>query len=71
MERSACGGEGFLCVKNFIACMELQVDDDFETTAVKVKRMDSKYTRAIIGIYRAPNEDTLVTGRLAARTLPT
>jgi len=39
--------------------------------AVKVKEMDPKYTWEIISIYRAPNEDILVIGILAACTLNT
>ena len=62
----------FLSVfKDIIASTELRVDDDFEIIAVEVKGMDPKYTREIIGIYRAPNENMLAIERLAARTLPT
>ena len=39
--------------------------------AVKVKGMDPKYRWEIIGIYRAPNKDTLAIERLWTRTLPT
>ena len=70
-DRSARGGGGFICVKNFIAATELRVDDDFEMIAVEVKGMDPKYSREITGIYRAPNEDMLAIERLATRTLPT
>jgi len=38
--------------------------------AVEVKRMDPKYTWAIIGIYRAPNEEMLAIERVATRTIP-
>jgi hypothetical protein len=72
---SAHGGGIFMCVKNIIDSTELWVGDDFEMIAVEVKGMDPKYeyTWEIIGIYIAPNKDTLMlaTGRLAARTLPT
>jgi hypothetical protein len=68
-DRSACGGGVFICVRNFIACMELWVDEDFEMIAVEVKGMDPKYLWEIVGIYRAPNEDMLAIERLAARTL--
>jgi hypothetical protein len=51
----------FICVKNYIACVELWVDKDFEMTAVEVKGRDPKFKWEIIGIYRAPNEDTRVT----------
>jgi len=60
---------GFICFKYFIACTELW-EDDFEMIAVEVKGMDPKCTWEILGIYRAPSEDMLATGRLAARTLP-
>jgi hypothetical protein len=46
----------------------LWVDEDVEMIAVEVKGLDPKYLWEIIGIYRAPNEDTLATGRLVAHT---
>jgi len=61
-------GGVFICVKNNIACLELWVDDNFEITAVEVKRSDPICTWEIIGIYTAPNEGIRVTERLAART---
>jgi hypothetical protein len=67
-DRHARGGGVFICVKNNIACSELWVDDEFEMIAVEVKGNDPKYTWEIVGIYRAPNEDTRVIKRLAART---
>jgi hypothetical protein len=70
-DRPACGGGVFICVKNFIPCAELWVDEDFEMIAVEVKGMNPKYTWEIIGIYRAPNEDMLAIERLAACTLLT
>jgi len=36
--------------------------------AVEVKGRDQKFTWEIVGIYKAPNEDTRVIKRLAART---
>jgi hypothetical protein len=68
--RSARGGGVFICVKNFIASMELWVDDDFKMIPIEVKGVDPKHTWEITGIYRAPNEDMLATERLAACTLP-
>ena len=62
---------GFICVKNFIVCTELCVDDDFEMIAVKVKEIDPKYTWAIIGIHRAPHWAMLAIERVAARNLTT
>jgi len=54
-DRSARDGGVFICVKNIIASTEVWVDDDFEMIAVEVKGMNPKYTREIIGIYRAAN----------------
>jgi hypothetical protein len=62
------GGGVFICVKNYIDCRELWTDDDFEMIAVEVKGRDPKFTSEIVGIYRAPNEDSRVIERLAART---
>jgi hypothetical protein len=39
---------------------ELWVDDEFQILAVEVKGSDPKYASEIVGIYRAPNEDTRV-----------
>ena len=59
---------GGICVKNFIASTELEVDDNFKMIAEKVKGMDPKYIREIIGICRDPMEDILAIERLAVRT---
>jgi hypothetical protein len=67
-DRHARGGGVFICVKNNIACSELWVDDDFEIIAVEVKDSDHKHTLAIVGMYRARNEDIRVIERLGART---
>ncbi|KDR16512.1 hypothetical protein L798_09946 [Zootermopsis nevadensis] len=56
-DRNARGGGVFICVKNYIPCAELWVDEDFEMLAVEAKGRDPKFTWDIIGIYRAPNED--------------
>ena len=48
--RARVGGV-FICVRNYIACVDLLVDEDFETIAVEVKGMDPKYTWEIIGIF--------------------
>jgi hypothetical protein len=48
--------------------LELWVDDDFEIIAIEVNGSDSKDTWEIVGIYRAPNGDVRVIGRLADRT---
>jgi hypothetical protein len=58
----------FICVKNYIACVELWANKDFEVTAVEVKGKDAKFTWEIVSIYRVPNEDMRVIERLAIRT---
>jgi hypothetical protein len=58
----------FICVKNNIAWSELWVDDEFEIIAVKIKSSDPRCTSEIVDICRAPNEDTRVIEKLAART---
>ena len=67
-DRHARGGGVFICVKNNIACSELWVDDEFEIIAEEIKGSDPKCMWEIVGIYRAPNEDTRVIEKLAART---
>jgi hypothetical protein len=58
----------FIRVRKNITCSELWVDDEFEIFAVEVKGNDPKYAWEIVGIYRAPNEDTWVIEKLTART---
>ena len=58
----------FICVKNYIDCRELWVDDDFEIIAIEIRGMNPKSTWEIVGIYRAPNEVIRVIERLVART---
>jgi hypothetical protein len=60
--------EVFICVKKYIACMELWMGKDFEMIAVEVRGRNTKFTWEITGIYRAPNEDMRVKERLATRT---
>ena len=67
-DRCTRAGGVFICVKNYIECRELWVDEDFEMIAIEVKDKDTKFTWEIIGIYRAPNEDMRVLVRLAAQT---
>jgi hypothetical protein len=67
-DRHARGGGVFICVKNYIACAELWVDEEFEMIAVEVKGRYSKCTWGIVGIYRPPNEDIRVIEKLAERT---
>jgi hypothetical protein len=55
-------------VKNCIADVVLWVDEELEIISDEVKGRDPKITCEIIGIYRAPNEDTRAIERLAVRT---
>ena len=48
----------FVFVKYYTVFRELWTNEDFEMIAVRVKGRDSKFTWEIVGIYRAPNEDT-------------
>jgi hypothetical protein len=63
-DRHARDGGAFICVKNYIACGELWVDEDSEMIAVEVKGRDSKCTWKTAGIYRPPNEDMRVIEKL-------
>jgi hypothetical protein len=44
------------------------VEDEFEIITMKIKGSDPKCTWEIVGIYRAPNEDTRGIEMLAAQT---
>jgi hypothetical protein len=44
------------------------MDNEFESLAVEIKGSDPKYAWEIVGIYRAPNEDTWIIKKLDART---
>jgi hypothetical protein len=66
--RNTRGGGVFICVKNYIACVELWVDEDFGIIAVEAKDRDLKFKWEFIRTYRTPKEDTRVIERLAART---
>jgi hypothetical protein len=68
-DRNTRGGGVFIYVKDYIACMELWEDKDFEMIAVKVKGTDPKFTWEILGIYRAPNEDMRVIERLRSEQI--
>jgi hypothetical protein len=67
-DRNTRGGGVFSYVKDCIAWGELWVDEDFDMIAVEVKGRDPKFSREVVGIYRAPNEDIRVIEILAART---
>ena len=61
-------GGVFICVKNYIDCRDIRVDEDFERIAIEIKCKNPKSTWEIVGIYRAPNEDMRIIERLATRT---
>ena len=62
-DRCTQGGGRFICVKNYINCMEIWADEDFEMIAIEVKGRDPKFTCKIVGIYRVPNDDMRVMER--------
>jgi hypothetical protein len=49
-DRNTRGGGVFICVKDYTACAELWVDEDFEMIADKVKVRDPKFTWEIVDI---------------------
>ena len=49
-DRNIRGGGVFICVKNYITCTEIWVDDVYETIAVEVRGRDPKITCEIVGI---------------------
>jgi hypothetical protein len=57
-----------ICVKPNSTCAEVWVDELYEMTAVDVKGRDPKTPWEIVGIYRAPNENTRVLEKLTDRT---
>jgi hypothetical protein len=44
------------------------VDEEFKILAVEVRGSGHKYAWEIVSLYRAPNKDTLIIEKLAART---
>ena len=56
-DRRSREGGGFICVKNYIGCIKLWTDEDFELLTVEVKGRKPKYNWEILGMYRAPNEE--------------
>jgi len=56
-DRRTRGGGVFICVKNYIDCGELWLDEKFEMIAIEVKGRDPKFAGEILGIHRAPNDD--------------
>jgi len=58
----------FICVKYYIPCAELWVDEVYEMIAIEVKGRDPKITWEIASIYRAPNEDIRLLEKLADPT---
>jgi hypothetical protein len=60
------GGGLFICIKNYIACMELWTDEDSEMIAMEVKGRDTtNFSKEIVCLYRTSNKDTQITERLA------
>ena len=54
-----------------MACKELWTDDELESIAVEINSRNHKINCEIIGVCRAPNDDTRVLERLADRTANT
>jgi len=50
----------FICVKNYIICPELWVDEVYEMTAVEIKGKDPKIRWEIVGICRGPNKEMVL-----------
>ena len=67
-DRFSRGGGVFICPKNHIVCRQIWMDEDFEMMAVEVKSRNHKIIWVIVGLYRAPNEDTRFLERLVAHT---
>jgi hypothetical protein len=67
-ERNVQGGGVLSVQNNYIACLELWADENFEMIAVEVKDRDTKFTCEIVGIYRTLNKDMRVVERLATQT---
>jgi len=57
-----------VCVKNYITCADLWVDEVNEMITVEVKGRDPKNTWEILGNYRAPNKDMRLLEKLADQT---
>ena len=55
-----------ICIKNYVDCRELWVDEDFEIITIEVKGGDPKFTWEIVGISRAPNDDMRVNGMISS-----
>jgi hypothetical protein len=67
-ERHTRGCGVFICVKNYITCAELWVDEVYEMISVEIKGMDPNSTWEILGIYRVPNDDMQLLEKLTDRT---
>jgi hypothetical protein len=66
LEGNTLGGSLFICVKNYIACVELWADED-TVRAVEEKGRGAKFTWEIKDIHRAPNEGKRVIERLVTQ----
>ena len=67
-DKNTRGGGVFICVKNYITCAELWVDEVYEIIAVEVKGRTLKIMWETVGIYAAPNEDMRVLEKFTRRT---
>jgi hypothetical protein len=56
-DRNTRGGGVLICAKNTLLGWNYGRKSIFEVIAVEVRGKFAKFTWAIIGIYRAPNED--------------
>jgi hypothetical protein len=57
-----------VCVKNYITCTLLWVEEVYEMITVEIKGRDPKITCKIADIYTAPNKDIQFLEKLADQT---
>jgi hypothetical protein len=67
-DRNTRCGRVFICVKNYITCLELRVGEVYEMIGIEVRGRSPKITWEFVGIYRASNEDMGFLEKLADRT---
>lgn len=67
-DRGSRGGGVFICVKNCYKSLELWSDAECEMLAVEVQGRNVRDTWEIIGMYRAPGENTKILQKLVERT---
>ena len=66
-DRYSRGGGVFICVKSNIEIKNTWADDDFEIVAVEIISRSHRHNWEILGVYRAPNDDSKVLERLTDR----